>query len=171
MDGEPTGGTDDGTAGKATLDPVYAEQLTVPWWWYPIGWGVAGLLAAELHLGHPGIRAWLPYVIAAPLVVVILRWAGHTRIRIDGGELLVRDARLPLRYVGGVQPLDAASVRLALGRESDPAAFVVHRPWVRGAVLVTLTDPADPTPYWLVSSGNPAQLAAAVTAARADAAG
>ena len=27
----------------------------------------AGLLAAEVHLGYPGVRAWLPYVLLLPL--------------------------------------------------------------------------------------------------------
>jgi hypothetical protein len=45
-------------------------------------------------------------------------------------------------------------------------AFIVQRPWVPTAVLVRLADPADPTPYWVVGSRRPAELAAAVLAAR-----
>jgi hypothetical protein len=46
----------------------------------------------------------------------------------------------------------------------------VQRPWVKGAVQVHLDDPADPTPYWVVSSRNPTALASALLAERAEAA-
>jgi hypothetical protein len=35
----------------------------------------------------------------------------------------------------------------------------VQRPWVRGAVQVVLDDPADPTPFWVVSTRDPVRLA------------
>ena len=38
------------------------------------------------------------------------------------------------------------------------------RPYVRRGVLVRVTDPDDPTPYWLVSSRHPRTLAAALAA-------
>jgi hypothetical protein len=38
----------------------------------------------------------------------------------------------------------------------------VLRPWVDGVVRVALTDPADPAPYWLVSTRRPEVLAAAL---------
>src|SRR5690606_27790666 len=43
--------------------PTFSERMWVPWWWWPIGLGVAALLAAELHMGAPGMYAWLPYVL------------------------------------------------------------------------------------------------------------
>ena len=39
------------------------------------------------------------------------------------------------------------------------------RPYVKTAVRVELTDPADPTPYWLLSSRHPQALASALDAA------
>ncbi|RIS22389.1 DUF3093 domain-containing protein, partial [Mycobacteroides abscessus] len=50
----------------------------------------------------------------------------------------------------------------ALGRQLDPAAFVVHRAWIGPMVLVVLNDADDPTPYWLVSSRHPDRLLAAL---------
>jgi Protein of unknown function (DUF3093) len=38
---------------------------------------------------------------------------------------------------------------------------------VATAVEITLADPADPVPYWLVSTRRPQQLAAALTTATA----
>ena len=144
----------------------YAERLSVPWWWWPPLLGVAALLAAEIGLGAPGLRTWVPYAVLLPLAALGLWWLGRIRLAVTGGELRVDDARLPVRFVADAIPLDAAGRRVLLGVGADPLAFVVQRPWVSGAVQVLLEDPADPTPYWVVSSRHPRQLAAALLSAR-----
>ncbi|MFC4145320.1 DUF3093 domain-containing protein [Micromonospora mangrovi] len=145
---------------------AYAERLTVPWWWWLGGLAVAGLLGAELWLGATGPRAWLPFVLLLPATVAALAWLGRIRVAVADGELRVDDARLPVRHVADVVPLDAAGRREVLGVGADPLAFVVQRPWIGGAVQVVLDDPADPTPFWVVSSRHPVELAAALLAAR-----
>ncbi|HEY5784856.1 MAG TPA: DUF3093 family protein [Microlunatus sp.] len=37
------------------------------------------------------------------------------------------------------------------------------RPYAKEAVELTLDDPADPVPYWLVSTRRPTRLAEAIT--------
>ena len=54
--------------------------------------------------------------------------------------------------------LDAQGRREVLGVGAHPLAFVVQRPWIGGAVQVLLDDPADPTPYWLISTRHPIEL-------------
>jgi DUF3093 family protein len=144
----------------------YSERLSLPWWSWPPLLGVAALLAAEIGLGAPGSRTWVPYAVLLPLTAVGLCWAGHIRVAVADRELWVDDARLPARFVADVIPLDAAGRRELLGVGADPLAFVVQRPWVPGAVQVLLDDPADPTPYWVVSSRHPQRLTAALLAAR-----
>jgi hypothetical protein len=72
--------------------------------------------------------------------------------------------------VAAVAPLDAAARRVLLGPAGDPAAFVVQRAWAPGAVYLRLDDPAGATPYWLVSTRRPAELAGVLQAARASSA-
>ncbi len=138
--------------------PDFAERLTVPWWWWPIGAAVATLLAAEVHLGQPGLRAWLPYLLTVPLVLAILVWLGRRRVRVAAGELHVGPAHLPLHHVGRVTVVRTRDKQRVLGPELDPAAFVLHRPWIGPVVRVEVTDPADPTPYWLFSVRRCEQL-------------
>ena len=146
--------------------PAYSERLGLPWWAWPIGLALAGLLAAELWMGATGVRAWLPFVLLLPAAAATLWWLGRIRVTVRAGELRVDDARLPVRFVADAVPLDAAGRREVLGVGADPLAFVVQRPWVGGAVQVVLDDPDDPTPFWVVSSRHPVELATALLAAR-----
>jgi Protein of unknown function (DUF3093) len=137
----------------------HSERLYVPWWGWPLPLLGAGLLAAEIHMGYPGVRAWLPYVILLPLMAAWLLVLGRAKVRLSGDELLVGDARLPLRFVGEVEVIGRERKRKALGPELDPAAYVLHRGWVGPVLRVHLTDPEDPTPYWVFSTRKPEALA------------
>ncbi|MET8908553.1 DUF3093 domain-containing protein [Micromonospora sp. NPDC004551] len=154
------------SAAAVATAPDYSERLGLPWWAWPAGLALAGLLAAELWMGATGVRAWLPFVLLIPAAAATLWWLGRIRVTVHAGELRVDDAHLPVRYVADAVPLDAAGRREVLGVGTDPLAFVVQRPWVGGAVQVVLNDPDDPTPFWVVSSRRPVELAAALLAAR-----
>lgn len=144
----------------------YTERLSVGWWLWVPAIGLTTLLAAEIYLGAPGLATWVPYVVLLPLTVGGLWWLGRIEVTVADGELRVDDARLPVRFVADVVVLDAAARRDVLGPHAERWAFVIQRPWVSGAVQVHLDDPADPTPYWLVSSRRPDELAAALLAER-----
>lgn len=139
--------------------PVYTERLTVPWWAWPLALAGSALLATEIWLGGSGLRAWVPFAVMPPLAVVALIWLGRIRIAVTADEFRVDDARLPLSVISDVVALDAEGKREVLGVAAHPLAFVVQRPWVRGAVQVVLDDPADPTPFWVVSTRDPVRLA------------
>jgi len=144
--------------------PSFDERLWVPWWGWPLPLVAAVLLAAEVHMGYPGVRAWLPYLVTVPLVVLVMVLAGRSRVRVAGGELWVGDAHVPLRFVDEVEVVGAKDKRRAMGPDLDPAAFVVHRPWVAPAVRVYLRNPVDPTPYWLFSVRSAERLACVLAA-------
>ena len=66
---------------------------------------------------------------------------------------------------GPPTPLDPAGTRRQAGVDADARAYLLLRPYVKTSVRVEVTDPADPTPYWLLSSRHPQALAAALDAA------
>jgi hypothetical protein len=144
---------------------VYSEPLRTPWWWYLVGIGVACLLSAEFHVG--GVRAldWVPYLILVPVAIAAVWSLGHSRLEIADGEVRIRGAHLPIRYISGSIALDERTLRRVVGREGDPAAFVSIRPWIGPGVQLWLDDPEDPTPYWIVSSRHPDRVLAALRAA------
>ena len=157
-----------GAAGSTRRPPgvVFDEQLRVPLWWWPPAAGVAGLLAAEVHMGYPGVRAWLPYLLLLPLAIAALVLIGRTRVRLADGELWVGQAHLPTEFIGEVEVIAARDKRRALGPELDPAAFMLHRAWIGPMIRVRLTDHADPTPYWIFSVRRAERLAALLSQAR-----
>lgn len=142
--------------------PAHAERLYVTWYWWLPPLLAAGLLAAEVHLGYPGVRAWLPYVLLLPLTAVLIWRAGRVPVRVADGELFVGTAHLPLEHVGEVEVFGPKEKRKILGPRLDPAAYVIHRGWVGPVVRVRVTDEADPTPYWVFSTRQPERLAAAL---------
>ncbi len=89
-----------------------------------------------------------------------------TRIAVAGGELKVGAAHLPVALVQRVDVLDREETRQGLGPGLDARAFVCARPWVGTSVRVHLDDPADPTPYWVVATRRPDELAAAILGRR-----
>lgn len=146
--------------------PDYRERLRAPWWWWLAGAVVVALGGAEVAGGYGGWRGWLPYLVLGLVGGGALLLPLRTQVRVRGGELAARDARLPLDVVGQVQTLSRAETHRLLGRDADPAAFAVVRGFIPTAVFLRLDDPSDDTPYWVISSRHPDQLAAAIEAAR-----
>jgi len=87
-------------------------------------------------------------------------------VRIVGGsgetELWAGAAHLPVSVIARSAEVPKSAKSAALGRQLDPAAYVVHRAWVGPMVLLILDDPDDPTPYWLVSCRHPDRALAAL---------
>jgi len=143
-----------------TAPRPYAERLRVPWWAWPSCLLMGAILAAEFPMG------WLPFAVVLPLIILALLWIGRLRVAVTPTEFQVDDARLPLSAIADVVALDTNGKLEILGVGANPLAFVIQRPWIGGAVQVLLDDPADPTPYWVVSSRHPVELATALLAAR-----
>lgn len=142
--------------------PRHVERLTASGTW----WGIVVLLALTV--------AWLMLVAASPTVAGILglatllvlgagmwRW-GSIVIDAQPGRFRAGEAHLEAPHLGAVESLDPAAWRTALDRAGTDQAFLMTRPWIDRGVRVEVVDPADPTPYWLVSSRRPDTLARVV---------
>lgn len=148
------------------MQPGYDERLRVPPWWWLAAVLLVAVLAVEAHLG---VAVWVDILTVALLgtvAVALLLFVGAAHVAVAADTLAAGRARLPLQFAGEVAVLDRAAMRRLLGPGADPAAFTVVRPWVPGGVRVEVVDPADDTPYWLLSSRHPAELARAIEAAR-----
>jgi hypothetical protein len=141
----------------------YRERLSVPVRW----WIIAALLVLTIWLivavpaGQPaGLVAG--GVVAVLLTALFVRYGGAL-VEVDAERLRAGRASIEREYLGKVEPLTGEAVRNAFGRDCDPAAYLVLRSYVHGAVRVEIIDPHDPAPYWLIATRNPERLAAALT--------
>jgi hypothetical protein len=147
-----------------TVSPTYAERLGVPLRWWVQGTMLVATLWLAVVVAVPGPVAWVVTAIA-PAVLFGGFWSyGGARVCIDGDTFRAGRAHIPATYVGTATPLDADQTRRVAGVEADARAYLVLRPYLKRAVRVEITDPADPAPYWLVSTRRPEELAKALTA-------
>lgn len=147
-----------------TQDVRYRERLWVPWWWWPLGLGFAAVLATEVNIGIRELPDWLAYAVLGAATVGLLLWLSRFEVQVVGTgedvELVAGEAHLPASVVTRLAAVPRSAKSAALGRQLDPAAFVLHRTWVPAMLLVVLDDPDDPTPYWLVSTRQPEKVIA-----------
>jgi hypothetical protein len=144
---------------------AFAERLwPAPWIWAAVA--VVAVLAGLVVAPLSGTAAVLTAVVVGALLAVALV-RGTPLVAVAGVTLIAGRAKVPVRLLGQVEVLDAEQMRHARGPGLDARAYLCMRGWVATGVRVGMADPADPTPYWLVSSRRPEVLAGAITAARA----
>lgn len=146
-------------------ESIYQERIT------PSLGVTISLLALDLSIAF-ALWAALGEAIALTFLAFALLlssiwWSNAIhRITVADGFLEVNRARISLGHVGEVQVLDRRSWRDRLGVEYDPRLFHAHRFWIRSGVQITLLDPRDPHPAWLIGSKRNLELADAINGAR-----
>lgn len=118
---------------------------------------------------------WLAFVVSTPAVVAwpatgvlllvmvgIFLGYGSPTVVVADGWLRAGRAQIAGEFLGGAEPLDAVETRRVAGRDADARAYLLIRPYLKRSVRVAVRDDRDPTPYWLVSTRDPAGLAAAI---------
>lgn len=154
-----------GLATDGTLGPVgtaYDERLAVPLRWWVQGSMLVASLWLALIVAVPHPLAWSVTAASMALLAGLLQAYGSARIVVADGVLRVGRARIEAHHLGRAEALDADQARRAAGVEADARAFLLLRPYLSRAVKVEVTDPADPAPYWLISTRHPEALAGAV---------
>jgi hypothetical protein len=139
--------------------PEYHERLGVPLRWWVQGTMLVASLWLAVVVAVPGPAAWAITAVAMALLALGLVWFGAARISVSDGILRAGRAHIAARHVGAVTPLDAEETRRTAGRDADARAYLLLRPYLKRAVRVQIKDPQDPTPYWLVSTRHPDELA------------
>lgn len=90
--------------------------------------------------------------IFAFLAVLLSLWFAAPVIEISDGQLSVGNASIALKLISKVEVIAPEAAFAERGPKLSPAAYVRFQPTVSGLVKVFLSDPEDPTPYWLFSS-------------------
>lgn len=151
-----------------TSAATYSERLRVPlrWWAQSTMFLATVWLALVIPLHR---QAWIAHGAALALLallVLFLRSYGDARLVVGDGWFRAGRARIEVVHLGPAEALDDEATRHVSGPGADARAFLVLRPYLKQSVKVEIADPADPAPYWLVSSRHPHALAGAINAAR-----
>jgi hypothetical protein len=144
----------------------YDEKLHVPLRWWVQATMFLALVWLAFAVALPVVVAWAAAGSLALATYGLFLGYGAARVRVSDGMLHAGHASIPLSLLHDPVPLDADDTRRVAGRDADARAFHLLRPYLKRWVRVAVADPADPTPYWLVMTRRPEQLAAALTAGR-----
>jgi Protein of unknown function (DUF3093) len=141
---------------------VYFERL----WPSPGIWTATIAFGAGLGLIPAPIDATVGVIVGGLGVVIFVTLLALTTptLALTESHFTAGRARLPVSVVSGVEVLDSEQMRQARGVGLDARAYLCIRGWLPVGARVILTDPKDPTPYWLISSRHPQVLVAAVSA-------
>jgi len=113
---------------------------------------------------NPTAGVWTAIVLYAGCVVALI--ATSPVIQVTDAQISAGRARLPVGLAGTPEAFEKQEATLERGQRLDARAWLVIRGWVSPVVKIPVTDPADPAPYWLVSTRRPARLADAIERAR-----
>ena len=153
------------TEGVDGNNPVYQERL-----WPSIGqWVFAFIMTSSLGIAYGrayGVDLGFVVGVSATLIVAVGLVVNTPLIQIDELNFRVGRARLPLQYVGKIQKLDDQESRRARSTDANPNAHFQLRGGIQNTVIVEVTDPQDPHPYWQVSTRKPDQLIDALNQAK-----
>ncbi|RFA20871.1 DUF3093 domain-containing protein [Subtercola boreus] len=116
------------------------------------------------------ILVFAPINMLAGIVCAIVLYGGSVLVlfvlspvvTVGDGMLVAGRARIPLSFVGEPEAMTGGDATMARGQRLDARAWLCIRGWIQPVVRVSIHDPEDPVPYWLISSRNPKELVAAL---------
>jgi len=148
------------SAGPNSDRPRYRERL----------WPAAWVFVATALVIPASLLVFLPISTTAGIVCAIVLYGAIVvtllvttpAVDVDDDLFTAGRARLPRTAIASVSSFSGPEATAQRGTELDARAWLLLRGWIPGVVKVQLDDPSDPTPYWLVSTRHPAELAAAL---------
>lgn len=145
------------------MSATYSERLHVPLRW----WVQATTLLATFWLAFivamPAWAAWAAISVLLLATAAMFLLIGSARVVVRDGVLYAGRASIPSDLLGAAEPLDAEGTRRVHGVDANARAYLLTRPYLKLSVRVEVRDPADSTPYWLISTRHPHDLAAVLT--------
>ena len=138
---------------------IFKEVLRPPIWVLTFIYFLFLSLVIAFWAAFDNRTAFVTFFMAT-VAIIYIAIAMRSTITIDGQELRIDQAHIEIKYLGGVEKLTSSQMRLLRTRDADPAAFLAIKFWLSTGVKITISDPRDPTPYWLVTSKRGEEIAA-----------
>lgn len=113
-----------------------------------------------------GILTAAPFSLAFGVVVSVILFVGvcvalvltAPKIEVTPTTLRVGKAQIERKYLGAISAYSGSPARAERGVNLDARAWTLFRGYIDPVVKIQITDPTDPTPYWLVSTRNAVEL-------------
>jgi hypothetical protein len=140
----------------------HRERLRVPLRWWVQGTMLVATFWLAFVVSTPPALAWAATGVLLLVMVAVFLGYGAPRVEVAEGWLVAGRARISGEFLAGAEPLDPEATRRVAGRDADARAYLLLRPYLKRSVRILVDDPADPTPYWLVSTRDPEHLASAI---------
>jgi Ca2+/Na+ antiporter len=138
---------------------IFKEVLRPPIWVLAFIYFLLLSLVIALWAAFDNTVAFTSFV-AATIAIIYIAYAMRSTITFDGEELRIDRAHIESKYLGKVTILDSGAMRLLRTRDADPAAYLAIKFWAPTGIKIEVTDPRDPTPYWLITSKRGEEIAA-----------
>jgi len=109
--------------------------------------------------------SWVAGIVAGGLLYaacVAILVASAATIEVSDDTLRAGRARIPLAMLGMAEKFTGDEAVLERGQRLDARAWLLIRGWIKPVVKIPVLDPADPAPYWLLSTRRPAGLLKAI---------
>jgi hypothetical protein len=151
---------------RPTKQVLFQERLIPKWWVWLAITSVVGSVAVAYAYALGGTAGWAVFA-AGMLVAAAGLLASAPKIIVTAASFRAGPATLPSEWIGKVSALDQTTSEAARTTQADPSAHLLLRTLAAPrVVIVEVTDPEDPHPYWLISTRRPAQLADALVKIR-----
>ena len=120
------------------------------------------LLLAALPFGT---QAGFTVAILGTLSLFGLLFITSPTISVDK-HLKVGRMRIPLTVLASAEEIEREALKDLIGPKADARAQLFIRGYIKTAVKIQISDPLDPTPYVVISTRRPKELAVALLANR-----
>ncbi|WP_038105950.1 DUF3093 domain-containing protein [Tropheryma whipplei] len=130
---------------------------------------ISGLISMPV-LQRAGVTLLWSIPIAAGVYILLCLWLRvmSPKLEVSGGIFRAGHVEIPIKYIGTCRVINRKDVHDELGLRLHLRSFKMTRGWVKDLVKISIIDPEDPTPYWIVSSRKPQKLVDAIKACPSD---
>ena len=138
---------------------IFKEVLRPPIWLLAFIYFLLLSLVIAIWAAFDNNVALVAFIVAT-IAIIYIAIAMRSTITLDGDELRIDRAHIDIKYLGSATVLDSPAMLLLRTRDADPAAYLAIKFWMPKGIKITVVDPRDPTPYWLITSKRGEELAA-----------
>ena len=143
---------------------VYSERL------WPTFWVAASffpLVPALILVSAPfNVTVGIIAAIIVYGAIIVSVYGRPTKVTVSKETFVYGNAMVETEFIGSVSAFSGEAARAQRGINLDARAWTRFRAFMDGVVRIEITDPNDPTPYWLVATRHPNELAQALRGVR-----